>query len=189
MHYMRWKRWGDPNAHDHRTGKGRTPCSVDDCEKPVASGGLCATHAARVRRASDPKVGPFPRTCGYCGRDFESRYETRATFCSPECKSRGRDPVKGWQAHKKWYLKNRYGISVEDYDARRLAQLSGCAICGRTEPVGRVSQHGDGYWLHVDHDHKTGAIRGLLCGECNTVLGKMNDDPALLRKAADYLAS
>jgi hypothetical protein len=44
-----------------------------------------------------------------------------------------------------------------------------------------------GYSLHVDHDHGTGRIRGLLCFRCNNALGDLEDDPALVRAAARYL--
>lgn len=56
-------------------------------------------------------------------------------------------------------------------------QGGACAIClqVRTET------------LHVDHCHATGAVRGLLCGACNRALGLLNDDPGLIRRAADYL--
>ena len=58
------------------------------------------------------------------------------------------------------------------------SQGNSCAICG-AKPKGRR--------LAVDHDHKTGKIRGLLCMPCNTALGKFRDDPKLLRKAIKYL--
>lgn len=50
------------------------------------------------------------------------------------------------------------GITAEEYDLRLAAQGGGCAICGATPKTRR---------LHVDHDHKTGAVRGLLCLRCN----------------------
>lgn len=53
-----------------------------------------------------------------------------------------------------------------------------CAICGR---VDRVSP------LHLDHDHKTGYFRGLLCKKCNTAIGLMGDDRARLAQAIIYL--
>lgn len=56
-----------------------------------------------------------------------------------------------------------------------------CAICGATETPGKRAS------LHVDHCHRTGAIRGLLCGPCNLGIGKFNDDPELLLAAAAYL--
>lgn len=59
------------------------------------------------------------------------------------------------------------------------AQGGKCAICGGTNP--------GGHRLAVDHDHTTGAVRGLLCHACNAGIGKLRDDPALLRVAADYL--
>ena len=54
-----------------------------------------------------------------------------------------------------------------------------CAVCSR-EPTPGIS-------LHVDHDHETGRIRGLLCFRCNNALGDLEDDPALLRVATRYL--
>jgi len=75
-------------------------------------------------------------------------------------------------------LKWKYGISLEDYN-RVLAQQGGvCAICG-SHPGRRP--------LDVDHDHKTGRIRGLLCESCNKALGLFRDDPSILRKAAEYV--
>jgi hypothetical protein len=82
-------------------------------------------------------------------------------------------------------LKRRLGMTTEQYDAMLAAQDGTCAICGRPETmihrVGRVPR------LAVDHDHKTGVVRGLLCGNCNHGLGKFQDDPARLRAAADYI--
>lgn len=72
-----------------------------------------------------------------------------------------------------------YGLTYDEFDLLLACQDGRCAICG-----GRPRKHG----LAVDHDHKTGEIRGLLCSRCNhRLLGSANDDPARLRKAADYL--
>jgi hypothetical protein len=74
-------------------------------------------------------------------------------------------------------LRNRFGIGVDDYEVLLAAQGGLCAICRDT----------DGKTLHVDHDHKTGRIRGLLCGPCNRMLGQGHDSPARLRAGAGYL--
>lgn len=79
---------------------------------------------------------------------------------------------------RKSNLKTRFGITVEQYETMFLNQNGRCAICGREPDLQR---------LHVDHDHKTGRVRGLLCMTCNTALGKFSDDPELLRKAIEYL--
>lgn len=75
-------------------------------------------------------------------------------------------------------LAKKFGITVEEI--RALSDT--CEICGTKE-------HGieQGKALCIDHDHKTGRVRGRLCGQCNTALGKFRDNPDLLRAAIAYL--
>ena len=78
----------------------------------------------------------------------------------------------------------KYGITRADYDAMLAAQGGGCAVCGATaddpsRPRDRV--------LHVDHDHVTGKVRGLLCNQHNRAIGLFGDDAALMERAAAYL--
>lgn len=81
--------------------------------------------------------------------------------------------------------KRHYGLSLEEYNSMSAKQNHACAICGERE---QVVTRGDGAAkLSVDHCHKSGKIRGLLCMYCNTGIGKLRDDPALLRAAADYI--
>lgn len=76
-------------------------------------------------------------------------------------------------------LRRHYGITAAQYDEMLTAQNGVCAICARP-PLNKP--------LNVDHDHKTGLVRGLLCWNCNQrVLGAARDNAALLRAAADYL--
>lgn len=80
--------------------------------------------------------------------------------------------------------KAKYGLSAEQIQEMRESQGGKCAIC---EIVMRVGGRPGMDQEHVDHDHKTGDVRGLLCSRCNTSIGKFNDDPALLRRAAEYI--
>lgn len=86
--------------------------------------------------------------------------------------------VKRARQRKIW-LKKGYGLSVEQYEAMFKSQNGACKICSGQNLNGRP--------LGVDHDHKTGKIRGLLCQPCNLAIGYMNDDILTLYKAADYL--
>jgi len=81
--------------------------------------------------------------------------------------------------NRRSHLKRKYGITPEQYDEMLAAQGGGCAICGRPPR--------DDIALHVDHDHETGAIRGITCFRCNNALGDLDDDPKLLARAAQYL--
>lgn len=73
----------------------------------------------------------------------------------------------------------QFGITVKEFDEMYEAQGRGCKLCG--------GNNRDGRRLAVDHEHSTGIVRGLLCGECNQSLGKFKDSPDLLRKAAVYI--
>src|SRR6478752_9570861 len=76
------------------------------------------------------------------------------------------------------YLRRTFGITQGDYEGLLARQGGGCAICGK-QP-GKIS-------LHVDHDHATGEVRGLLCVGCNNSLGQFHDDPRLLLRAIEYV--
>jgi DNA-directed RNA polymerase subunit RPC12/RpoP len=93
---------------------------------------------------------------------------------------RAKDRV--WQAANKekvrvWHRAEKYGLTADAFDAMRAAQQNKCAICGKEfdrEP-------------HVDHDHITGKVRGLLCRKCNSMLGMAGDSRATLLAGADYI--
>ncbi len=82
---------------------------------------------------------------------------------------------------RKSHLKRKYGLTIEQYDGLLAEQGGGCAICSR-KPRPDIS-------LHVDHDHETGQVRGILCFRCNNALGDFDDDPPLLQQALGYLVS
>ena len=77
------------------------------------------------------------------------------------------------------HLKRRYGLTVKQYDNMLKRQHYGCRICGSQCQTGRR--------LAVDHCHKSGQIRGLLCNKCNKGLGYFNDDINRMNLAAQYL--
>lgn len=78
----------------------------------------------------------------------------------------------------KGILKNKYGLDADTYEGMLQDQSGGCAICGK--PPGKRR-------LAVDHCHRTGAVRGLLCHKCNMGIGFFDDTSGRLRAAAEYL--
>ena len=77
-------------------------------------------------------------------------------------------------------LNKNYGITHEIY-LKMLEEQNGCCkICC-------VSEEESGKRLHVDHSHKTGKVRGLLCTRCNTAIGKFKEDPEIIRRAIEYV--
>lgn len=84
-----------------------------------------------------------------------------------------------WQRNNQ--LKKRYNISLEEYNILLLEQEGKCKICNTITP-GRKRKG-----FMVDHCHKTGIVRGLLCVQCNLAIGQFNDNPDLIRIAAKYV--
>ena len=77
-------------------------------------------------------------------------------------------------------MKNTYGISLQDYNRMFAEQEGCCAICHTHQSQFKRA-------FAVDHCHDTGKVRALLCLNCNTGIGKFNDNTEFLRMAIDYL--
>jgi len=90
------------------------------------------------------------------------------------------------EVYKNAELKKNFGITLEDYNKKLKAQNYVCAIC---EELEKAIHHVSGKIksLAVDHCHKTGEVRGLLCQRCNRTLGKLKDSIDLLDKMKVYL--
>lgn len=100
--------------------------------------------------------------------------------CRPEKRAQDRARYhRNTDGYRNQSYKRHYGITLADYNALLKKQNGACAICKKATGFKRK--------LAVDHDHQTGAIRGLLCGKCNPMIGYANDDQALLTAAIKYL--
>jgi hypothetical protein len=133
---------------------GLRTCTVCAEEKPLGEFWLSKTY----RNGRQPRCNPCRIEAG------KVNYRIRAAD--------GRHQV----ASRRTHLRRKYGITIEEYEARVTVQGGRCAVCGKS-----------GGQLMVDHDHGTGAVRELLCNGCNCALGHAGDDAETLRKLALYL--
>lgn len=142
---------------------------------------LNAESLARNPRQHTPeqRAAAIERTRQWDKNNPERRAEiARATVR----RYRERHPERAKKSFRTWVLRTKYGLTHDDY-ARMLETQGGlCAICTTDKPGGRGV-------FHVDHDHTTGAVRGLLCHGCNIMLGSGKDDPAVLAAGATYLTN
>lgn len=132
-----------------------------------------------IHRGADLKIGKI-LSCG-CVRNEKTR----------QLGLTNRKYEPGWEVRlaKVWY---HYKLTPEQYFSLIEDGEDRCAVCGTEEP-GKTGSNGK-HW-HIDHDHSCcpsnrscgRCIRGILCGRCNTAIGSLKDDPALLRAAADYV--
>lgn len=81
---------------------------------------------------------------------------------------------------KKTQALKKYGLTLEEYNVLFESQNKSCAICETSSPKSKLG-------FCVDHDHATGKVRGILCHSCNTGIGLLEDNPAIMGKAADYI--
>lgn len=171
----------------------RKTCTFTGCERPAVSASLCGGHAQQAKRGATLKT--LRPTWKSTIRDEQGR--KRCSTC------------KGWKPEADFYptpkqsdglvsyckrcdrslrLQRSYGITVDQYDAMLAAQDGGCAICGDVPKNGQS--------LPVDHDHACcpgrkkscgQCVRGLLCEDCNRVLGMFRDDRERFQSAITYL--
>ncbi len=87
-----------------------------------------------------------------------------------------------------YQLKRKFGITIKQYEDMFKNQKGACAICGGVEKT-KHNITKEIRRLSIDHSHKTGKVRGLLCNACNTGLGKFKERYDLLAKAILYLAN
>ena len=87
---------------------------------------------------------------------------------------------KAYEYNRNHALKSLYGITTIEYNEMFAAQDGKCAICGKHQVELKKR-------LHVDHNHLTGKVRGLLCSNCNTMIGLSVENSKSLRLAAEYL--
>ena len=132
------------------------------------------------------------KTCNKCGQekpitDFHNSSRTKdgKNYYCKECENaRNRQQYKGTINKKNWKLKHRFKITYQDYLDLLKIQNYKCLICGCDYTAYKEEFNRE---FCIDHNHETGEIRGLLCMACNRGIGLLQDNPAILRKAADYL--
>lgn len=118
------------------------------------------------------------RECSTTARSRMKMAEYQATYRERLKKKNG---IEFFRDRERRFNLKRYGITPEEYEAMIARQDGKCAICAKSNPCGR------GKRFHVDHDHSTGRVRGLLCHGCNTGLGAFSDSAEQLRAALRYL--
>jgi hypothetical protein len=141
-----------------------------------------AAREGRVLRESRD-LEPGTHYCPKCEQvksrdDFPRNRASKnglAAYCKPCHNQTTKDTYSRlYGGTREYHLRRRYGIGVADVDAMIEAQGGKCATC-------------DGKPEHVDHDHATGKVRGVLCFNCNQALGNVRDDEMTLRRLGRYL--
>lgn len=138
--------------------------------------------AERVKRwidADPDRNRDYQRDYHTGWREIPSNREKTRAYSRKHHEKRKLDPEFRAKKREREVLR-AYGLTPDQLTAMREAQGDLCAICQQTHV-------GVGTRLHVDHNHETGAVRALLCGKCNTLIGLANDSPARLVQAAAYL--
>lgn len=138
------------------------------------------------------------KLCRKCGQrkllsDFykESRHKDgvhsycKICFCKQTKGYKQRNKEKVKISSRSLHLKKTFGITLESYKEILLKQNGVCAICGRPETAtfrGKIRA------LSVDHNHNTGQVRGLLCDNCNHVIGAAKENVSILHSAIRYIS-
>lgn len=126
---------------------------------------------------------------GLCSPCYMKERHTRLYGGDSDYNKKRRENARKWNAenkaqHKenklKWRLSSSYGLTLEEFRIMEAAQNGVCAICFEKNERGML--------LSVDHDHKTGKVRGLLCSSCNLIVGIIETtNPDILERMKQFL--
>lgn len=131
----------------------------------------CKNNRTKRYKTGEPR--PEVYTCVSCGTEIPAR-SRKSKYCSNSCSKK----EHAIQARTRLLLQ-LYGLALSEFEQLLASQNFKCAICGIVLDKGKAA---------VDHDHKTGITRGILCWWCNhKLLPAAKDQPSLLRAAADYV--
>jgi hypothetical protein len=170
---------------------------IQAADDPAERGALLAQET-ELRERLDPRRAPRLgdiRFCAACGKEYT--YETIGGYRCRDCRNayyrERRQQMTPEEKRAAGHKSHGRPLSPEEFAAKVGAQGGGCAICGDMPPdkvAGRPRKDGTRSTtsgLEYDHDHETGAGRGLLCHSCNVMLGWARDLPERLEAAAAYL--
>lgn len=133
----------------------------------------CHNRETRRRAIANPE-----RTAQVRNR-WRARPDIKARELANGSRWRKRNPETVRVVQFMHNLKRNYGLTIDQYHAMQERQDFQCRICG-------ADDRGN---LHVDHDHVTQTVRGLLCNQCNTAIGLFQESAAVMRRAADYVSA
>lgn len=141
----------------------------------------------RARRAADPEAARAKRQAWEATRSEESRQKGAAykQAWAEAHREKTRTANKAYAARVGPYwkhIKHKFGVTRDEWLELFKAQDEKCAVCKRDTPATQK------FWS-IDHCHKTGETRGILCRRCNIMLGAGLDDPNILMAGAKYLKS
>lgn len=132
-----------------------------------------AAHRDEVRVRNAARRAAHPEECAAAGRAYYAAHRDALIARQRAYNATHRE------GRRRQVLRRQYGLTPEAFAALLAGQGGRCAICGTDTPNGKG-------WC-VDHDHETDAVRGVLCNNCNTVLGHAHDDVEVLAGAIAYL--
>jgi len=132
---------------------------------------LCPGCTARENRPILKPISEF-----YRRKASKDGLSNRCKECEKDAHKAYHKANRTKQIHRRSNLKVLYNLTIEQFNEMFERQEGGCGICTRV-----------GQKLVIDHDHKTGKVRGLLCAKCNHGLGRFDDDPVKLQNAIMYL--
>lgn len=175
------KLWDGPRRKLKVPGAPHAKCSREDCDNRVKRAGDMYCDR-KCRGVVENRIRAAATHCprGHELTEENVRYNKKGNWiCKACCRADGVKYVGKYKnTNRSWHLRSTYGISIEDYELILDIQDGVCAIC--------LAKPGDNR-LSVDHCHKTGQVRGLLCQLCNLAIGQFGDDLQKLRSACYYL--